>query len=94
VDARLKWAAKEMFGGKVGLFPLLMATLVSAAAVTLRQAPGPDKQAFCQAATQVLDYVLLDGRDALRAAAAYNGHCAALAALVAAKQQLAALAAA
>jgi hypothetical protein len=42
----------------------------------------------------VLDYVLLDGRDALRAAAAYNGHCAALAALVAAKQQLAALAAA
>lgn len=86
VDARLEWAAKEMFGGKV-LFPLLMATLVSAASVTLRDAPDLDKQTFCQAANRVLDHVLLQGRDAF-AVAAHMGRCEALAALAVAKQHL------
>lgn len=86
VEARLEWAAKEMFGGKV-LFPLLMANLVSAASVTLRGAPSLERQAFCHAATRVQDHVLVQGRDAF-AVAAHTGRCEALAALAVAKQHL------
>jgi hypothetical protein len=75
-----------MFGGNL-LFALLVGTLISSAAITLRQAPVSEQEAFSEAATRILDHVLLKGRDGLMLVAV-AGHREALAALAAAKQQL------
>lgn len=75
-----------MFGGKL-LFALLMGTLITAAAVTLQQAPASEQQAFSEAAAHIVDHVLLKGRDGLQLAA-MAGQNEALSALAAAKQQL------
>ena len=76
-----------MFGGKQ-LFMLLMATLISSAATTLKEAPGPDKQAFAAAASHILEHVLNKGRAVLAADMARGGPAETVLALTAAKQRL------
>lgn len=88
IDARLEWAAKEMFGGKLS-FALLMGDLISAAAPTLSSnAPGPDRHSFAAAAGRILAQALDKARDIMAAVMAHYGRCEALTALAAAQQQL------
>jgi hypothetical protein len=86
VDARLEWSAKEMFGGGA-LFALLLGTLISSAAATMRQAPGLDKQKFTEASERILEHVVQKNR-ALLQSCAQIGWREALSALTAAKMQL------
>jgi hypothetical protein len=86
VDARLEWAAKDMFGGGA-LFALLLGTLISSAAATMRQAPGLDKQTLTQASERILEHVVQKNRAALQAGA-HIGWREAAVALTAAKMQL------
>lgn len=86
VDARLEWAAKEMFGGQL-LFAFLIGHLITAASVTLRQGSASERKQFSEPAGRILDHVLLKNHDSLQLAA-MAGQGEVLAALAAAKQQL------
>lgn len=86
VDARLEWSANEMFGGGA-LFAILLGTLISSAAATMRQAPALDMQHFTEASELVLDHVVQKNRAMLQGCAQV-GWREALSALAAAKMQL------
>lgn len=93
VDARLRWACEDMFGGGQ-VFPLMIAQLVSGAAPQLLAAAQPDdRRAFAEVGARVLQHAAKAQRNNLAALVA-DGYSDAALAVAGALQQLQALPAA